>query len=190
MKTFGVLAAGWVVGGALIVLLAADWTVAEPIVTAESRPAVPALETFVSTGPIALPVVGVKAAQLRDSFAEARGGGSRTHRAMDIMAPMGTPVIAAVDGSIRKLHTSKAGGLTIYQFDRDERRLYHYAHLNAYANGLAEGAFVKQGTVIGYVGTTGNTNGTPHLHFSIEDLPPSKEWWKGQPVNPYPILTR
>jgi len=145
---------------------------------------------FVSTGPIALPVFGVAADQLRDSFAEARGGGLRTHRAMDIMAPMGTPVIAAVDGSIRKIYTSKAGGLTVYQFDRDERRLYYYAHLDAYANGLAEGAFVKQGTVIGYVGTTGNTNGTPHLHFSIEDLPPSKEWWKGQPVNPYPILTR
>jgi len=183
----------------MIVLLAADWTVAEPVVAPASRSAAggpalsmqrPAQVDFVSTGPIALPVFGVSPDQLRDTFAEARGGGSRIHRAMDIMAPMGTPVIAAVDGSIRKIYTSKAGGLTVYQFDRDERRLYYYAHLDAYADGLAEGAFVTQGTVIGYVGTTGNTNGTPHLHFSIEDLPPTKEWWKGEPVNPYPILTR
>lgn len=112
------------------------------------------------------------------------------HRAMDILAPYGTPVIASVDGTIRKLFTSKGGGLTIYQFDRHEAHVYYYAHLDRYADGLAEGDFVRQGSVIGYVGTSGNARGTPHLHFAIEVLPPTKEWWKGEPVNPYPLLAR
>ena len=140
-------------------------------------------------GALLVPVLGVARTDLRDTFLEARGLG-RTHRAMDILAPTGTPVIASVDGTIRKLFTSKAGGLTIYQFDRDEAHVYYYAHLDRYADGLVEGDFVTRGSVIGYVGTSGNTRGTPHLHFSIEVLPPTKEWWKGDPVNPYPLLTR
>jgi murein DD-endopeptidase MepM/ murein hydrolase activator NlpD len=135
-------------------------------------------------------VQGVQASDLRDTYSEARSGG-RTHNAIDILAPYGTPVVASVDGTIRKLFTSKAGGLTIYQFDRDESRVYYYAHLERYADGLAEGQVVARGTVIGYVGTSGNAPiGTPHLHFAIEDLPPTKEWWKGEPINPYPLLTR
>lgn len=110
------------------------------------------------------------------------------HNAIDILAPRGTPVIAAVDGTIRKLFTSNAGGLTIYQFDVNEEYVYYYAHLDRYADAIGEGLYVKQGTVIGYVGTTGNARETPHLHFSIDALPPTKEWWKGMPVNPYPIL--
>lgn len=134
-------------------------------------------------------MLGIASTDLNDNFAQPRSGG-RSHGAIDILAPRGTPVVAAVDGSIRKLFTSKAGGLTIYQFDREEKRVYYYAHLDSYAAGLAENLFVKQGTVIGYVGTTGNAPaGTPHLHFSVEDLPPTKEWWKGVPVNPYPLLT-
>jgi peptidoglycan LD-endopeptidase LytH len=135
-----------------------------------------------------VPVFGVRADELRDNYTQPRSGG-RMHGAIDILAPHGTPVVAAVDGTIRKLFTSKAGGLTIYQFDVDEKLVYYYAHLDSYANGLAENVFVKQGTVIGYVGTTGNAAGTPHLHFSIEELPPTKEWWKGTPMNPYPLLT-
>ena len=108
---------------------------------------------------------------------------------MDILAPHGTPVVAAVDGTIRKLFTSKGGGVTIYQFDEDEAHVYYYAHLDRYADDVREGLFVKRGTVIGYVGITGNAPvGTPHLHFSIERLPPTKEWWKGDPVNPYTLL--
>jgi murein DD-endopeptidase MepM/ murein hydrolase activator NlpD len=99
-------------------------------------------------------------------------------------------VIAAVDGTVRKLFTSRAGGLTIYEFDVNEERVYYYAHLESYADGIREGLFVKEGTVIGYVGTSGNAPpGTPHLHFAIGVLTPTKEWWKGEPVNPYPLLT-
>jgi murein DD-endopeptidase MepM/ murein hydrolase activator NlpD len=136
-----------------------------------------------------IPVQGVSAGDLRDDFSDPRSGGRR-HEAIDILAPYGTPVMAAVDGTIRKLFRGGAGGITIYQFDRTEDRVYYYAHLDRYAEGLAEGLFVPQGTVIGYVGTTGNAHGTPHLHFAVELLPPSKEWWKATPIDPYPLLTR
>ncbi|HVE72891.1 MAG TPA: M23 family metallopeptidase [Thermoanaerobaculia bacterium] len=201
MKTFGTLVIGWLLGAAMIVL----WSAAAPAAAVQDPKHVKATVTGVTTPPaqsaqpprlrsgqasfLLVPVSGVAAEDLHDNFEQPRSGG-RTHRAIDILAPRGTPVVAAVDGTIRKLFTSKAGGLTIYQFDRDENRLYYYAHLDAYANGLAEGAVVSQGTVIGYVGTTGNARETPHLHFSIEDLPPTKEWWKGSPVNPYPLLTK
>jgi len=150
----------------------------------------PALHETALHESLLVPVQGITPSQLRDTFTESRSGG-RVHRAIDILAPRGTPVIAAVDGTIRKLFTSQGGGLTIYEFDRDEMRVYYYAHLERYVDGLAEGDFVRQGQVIGYVGTSGNAPiGTPHLHFSIEDLPPTKEWWKGEPVNPYTLLTR
>ena len=136
-----------------------------------------------------MPVQGIRAEQLRDTFLQLRGQG-RTHHALDILAPRNTPVVAAVDGTIRKLFNSKAGGVSIYQFDVAEERVYYYAHLERYADGLKEGQFVTQGTVIGYVGTSGNAPpGTPHLHFAIEVLTPEKRWWKGTPVNPFPLLT-
>ncbi len=206
------LLAGWLLGAAMIVALGspgrAAGSAAGPSAArrpdyrpaaggpAGQRPALPAAlretarrEETLPAGAILVPVLGVSPADLRDTFSEARGAG-RTHRAMDILAPTGTPVIAAVDGTIRKLFMSKAGGVTIYQFDLEEERVYYYAHLDRYADGLAEGNFVARGSVIGYVGTSGNTRGTPHLHFSIEVLPPTKEWWKGDPVNPFPLLTR
>jgi murein DD-endopeptidase MepM/ murein hydrolase activator NlpD len=136
---------------------------------------------------IVIPVEGVPASALKDSFDEGRVG--HVHHAIDILAPRGTAVVAAVDGPIRKLFTSAAGGLTIYQFDRAGELLYYYAHLDRYAPGIAEGMDVPQGTVIGYVGTSGNAPpGTPHLHFAIERLGPEKLWWRSEPINPYPIL--
>jgi murein DD-endopeptidase MepM/ murein hydrolase activator NlpD len=138
--------------------------------------------------PVLIPVDGVTRDELRDTFTAPRGGG-RSHGALDILAPQGTPVLAAVDGTIRKLFHSKAGGVTIYQFDENEEMVYYYAHLDRYVNGLYEGQLVRQGEVIGFVGTTGNTRGTPHLHFAIEVLGPTKEWWKGTAINPYPVLT-
>ena len=135
---------------------------------------------------LAIPVPGVDAGQLRDNFSEMRGG--RVHEAIDILAPRGTPVLAVDDGVVQKLFTSEPCGLTIYEFDRDGAYCYYYAHLDAYADGLKEGASVKKGQVIGYVGTTGNAPpGTPHLHFTIFKLGPEKEWWKGTAFNPFPL---
>ncbi len=195
VRTAGTLVCGWVLGGAFVMLLTAARN--QPAVAAPlGEPAtVSALrgESRANAeigGEVGVPVLGISASDLRDSYTQPRGGG-RVHRAIDIRAPRGTPVIAAVDGTIRKLFTSKAGGITIYQFDVEEARVYYYAHLDRYAADVREGLFVKQGTVIGYVGTSGNAPiDTPHLHFSIEVLPPTKEWWKGEPVNPYPLLTK
>lgn len=137
---------------------------------------------------VAIPVVGVDKNELRSDFGDRRSGG-RGHGAIDIRAPRGTPVIAAVDGTIRKLYRSKNGGVTIYQFDSKQQWVYYYAHLDRYADGLTEGARVRRGELIGYVGDTGNAvTAGPHLHFSIERLPPTLEWWKGSPVDPFPIL--
>ena len=137
---------------------------------------------------IIIPVQGVSAAAIQDTFDETRGT-SRRHEATDILAPRGTPVIAADDGVIKKLFLSKPGGNTIYQFDPTERYSYYYAHLDRYAEGIREGSTVKQRDVIGYVGTTGNAPAnTPHLHFGIFKLGPEKRWWEGTPINPYPIL--
>jgi murein DD-endopeptidase MepM/ murein hydrolase activator NlpD len=138
---------------------------------------------------LVVPVAGVEPAELRPTFDEMRGGGSRRHEALDILAPRGTPVVAAVDGRIAKLFTSKAGGLTIYQFDPEEQYSYYYAHLDRYAPGVVEGQTVTRGNVIGYVGTTGNAPpGTPHLHFAIFKLGPDKRWWEGEPVDPFSVL--
>jgi murein DD-endopeptidase MepM/ murein hydrolase activator NlpD len=137
--------------------------------------------------PILIPVAGVQAFQLKDTFNDGRVG--HVHHAIDILAPRGTPVLAAVDGTVRKLFVSRDGGITLYEFDQAGERSYYYAHLDGYAPGLREGLAVHRGDVLGYVGTTGNAPATtPHLHFAIEVLPPTKEWWKGEAIDPYPIL--
>jgi murein DD-endopeptidase MepM/ murein hydrolase activator NlpD len=136
-----------------------------------------------------IPVEGVTRKQLRDNFAETRGG-KRRHDALDIMAARGTPIYAVDDGRVAKLFRSAAGGLTIYQFDPGERYSYYYAHLDSYAKGLVEGMRLKRGDVVGYVGSTGNAPAhAPHLHFTIFRMGPDRKWWKGEAVNPYPFLT-
>ncbi|GAB3515017.1 M23 family metallopeptidase [Pseudoxanthomonas daejeonensis] len=136
-----------------------------------------------------LPVQGIGPAQLQDTFTDARSEG-RLHDAIDIMAPAGTPVLAVADGSVEKLFDSQRGGLTIYQFEPDGRLAYYYAHLQRYADGLAEGQVIRRGQVIGYVGATGNADpAAPHLHFAIFVLGPERRWWEGTAVNPYPVLS-
>jgi peptidoglycan LD-endopeptidase LytH len=139
-------------------------------------------------GGLLIPVVGVRPEQLTDTFSDALSEG-RTHDAIDIAAPAGTPVVAVADGRIVKFHDSEAGGITIYQISEDERFFFYYAHLQSRAAGIAEGQPVKRGTVIGYVGDTGNAGqGNTHLHFSISTVIDSKRWWDGVSINPYPIL--
>jgi peptidoglycan LD-endopeptidase LytH len=135
-----------------------------------------------------IPLDDVKADQLRDSFEESRG--NHVHEAMDILAPRNTPIHAVEDGTIAKLWTSVAGGLTIYQFDPDKQYEYYYAHLEKYAAGLKEGDVVQRGQIIGYVGTSGNApKNTPHLHFTIFELTEQKHWWEGRAINPYWVFT-
>lgn len=135
-----------------------------------------------------IPVEGITPAQLSDTFTDARGE-NRVHDAIDIMAPTGTPVRAVADGRIVKLFNSKAGGLTLYQFDVAETVSFYYAHLDRYAEGMVEGQAVKQGDLVGYVGFTGNANPAgPHLHFAVTLLGAEKKWWQGTAINPYPYL--
>jgi murein DD-endopeptidase MepM/ murein hydrolase activator NlpD len=134
---------------------------------------------------LTIPVPGIMPEDLAPQFYDARG--ERGHEALDIIAMKGEPVVAVEDGTIAKLFLSKPGGITIYQFDPTETYAYYYAHLDRYADGLAEGQEVKRGQVIGYVGQTGNAV-QPHLHFAIFRLSPDKQWWKGEALDPYPTL--
>jgi murein DD-endopeptidase MepM/ murein hydrolase activator NlpD len=137
---------------------------------------------------LTIPVNGVSAEKLVRSYHDARTGG-REHEALDILAPRNTPVVAVEDGTIARLFLSKAGGLTVYQFDPSREYCYYYAHLERYADGLKEGDAVHRGQVLGYVGTSGNApKNTPHLHFSVFRLTSDKHWWEGTPVDPFDIL--
>lgn len=164
-----------------------------PMMTAAAPPDAPAV---MRAAPVAdlidrrleVPVLGVGRDGLRATFAERRGD-SRTHEAIDILAPKGTPVVAVEDGTIARLFMSDGGGLTIYQFDPTGRYAYYYAHLDAYAPDLRDGDRVTRGQTLGFVGVTGNApKDTPHLHFAIFELTEAKHWWQGTPIDPYPIL--
>lgn len=139
---------------------------------------------------LAIPVAGIQAAQLTDTFTQARAGGARVHDAIDIMAGEGTPVIAAAPGRVEKLFFSEGGGgNTVYVRSDDGRWTYYYAHLRDYAPGLAEGQKLPRGARIGSVGHTGNANPEgPHLHFAINRMQPGERWHEGSPINPYPLL--
>jgi Membrane proteins related to metalloendopeptidases len=135
-----------------------------------------------------IPVAGVAAGELRDTFTEARGNG-RVHDAIDIPAPRNTPVLSATNGRVLKLFTSKAGGLMVYAADSTEKFILMYGHLDGYAPGLADGSLLARGQTIGFVGTTGNAPpNLPHLHFAIARSTDISKWWQGSAVNPYPLL--
>jgi peptidoglycan LD-endopeptidase LytH len=152
----------------------------------------PALPIPESAAPdhLIIPVAGVRPDQLHDTFAESRSEG-RVHDAIDIPAPLGTPVLAAADGTIIKLFHSERGGTTVYQLSSDKKFIYYYAHLDRYADGLTEGHLAKQGETIAYVGDSGNAGaGNYHLHFSIALVSDPKRYWEGVNINPYPLLRR
>ena len=198
MRTLLAFLEGFIAG--MLFLLGALWMsgTLQPVHSASRAEPAKALAAVVATadgaGPdgvpdIGLPVQGANPGQILDTFAEGRG--NHRHEATDIMAPRGTPVLAVDDGKVAKLFLSRAGGITIYQFDPSETWCYYYAHLDRYAAGLVEDGPVHRGQVIGYVGSTGDASAeAPHLHFAIFRLGPEKHWWQGTPINPYPILMR
>jgi murein DD-endopeptidase MepM/ murein hydrolase activator NlpD len=167
-----------------------------PPPVAPPPPASDAAPPVLSADPIAelrgrrltLPVEKIELDDLRDDFTETRGGG-RQHEAIDVLAPRNTPVLAVEDGTVARLFLSKAGGLTIYQFDPTDSYVYYYAHLEGYADGLKEKDPITRGQVIGYVGTSGNApRDTPHLHFAIFKMTGEKQWWRGTAIDPYQVL--
>jgi murein DD-endopeptidase MepM/ murein hydrolase activator NlpD len=139
-----------------------------------------------------VPVAGTKPERLSNTFYAPRGtAGARDHLAIDIMAPKGTPVLAAVDGEILRVTTNALGGKTIYATDPGRRFVYYYAHLDRYEGRTKPGARVKQGMVLGYVGTTGNApKNAPHLHFQVMRMIGGRQWWEGPPVNPFGMFAR
>lgn len=137
-------------------------------------------------GEMLFPVPGVSPMAMTDSFHDPRG--KRVHHAVDILAPRNSEVVAVADGTVARMMTSAAGGIAVYQWNQDRTLVYYYAHLEGYANGLAEGQTVTRGQVLGYVGTTGNAPAnTPHLHFAISRVDKKGRWWGGAPVNPFPF---
>lgn len=145
------------------------------------------MRSFSRSGLI-IPVAGMSASRLTDTFRASRSGG-RTHNAIDIMAPRGTPVIAAADGVVERLHLNGLGGITAYVRSDDGAWTYYYAHLDRYAPGLQQGQRIRRGDPIGFVGSTGNASASaPHLHFQISRMGPNDRWWQGTPINPYPLL--
>jgi murein DD-endopeptidase MepM/ murein hydrolase activator NlpD len=153
-------------------------------------PLAPRITAPVSAPPppydVLIPVAGVRPEDLADTFSDLRDG-TRTHRAIDILVPTGTPVVAAVSGRILRLHTSALGGLTIYQMGPTNGWIYYYAHLDDYAEGLRAGQTVAAGDTLGFVGETGNAP-IPHLHFAVWEVRPGTQRG-GRAVNPYPLLT-
>jgi peptidoglycan LD-endopeptidase LytH len=169
---------------------------AEPAAEVAVSPAGPADEVplddaapaAVSAAGLLIPVQGVKAASLVDSYEQARGRGRR-HDAIDIMAPRGAPVLAVADGVVMKLFQSERGGTTLYELAPDGRTIYYYAHLDRYAPGIAEGKPLRRGQVLGYVGNTGDAGpGNYHLHFEVSTTSDPRKYWGGVPQNPYPLL--
>jgi murein DD-endopeptidase MepM/ murein hydrolase activator NlpD len=167
--------------GLAIYLAAADRVLTIGFPTRESL-----MRTEEAAG-LTIPVAGVLRSELKDTYGAARSGG-RSHKGVDIFAKQGTPVVAAAEGVIVKRDSNAVGGISVYQRGSDARTIYYYAHLHGYRPGLKEGDLVRAGDVIGYVGSTGNVTGSPHLHFSIHTVTDPNRWWKGRDLNPYDLL--
>jgi peptidoglycan LD-endopeptidase LytH len=128
---------------------------------------------------IAMPLQDVTKRQIADTWGAPRGVGRR-HEGQDIFAPKGTPILSATNGYIYKVGENNLGGQTVSVIGSGGR-VYYYAHLDAYAPNLEVGDRVSTRTVLGYVGTTGNAQGTPpHLHFGVYTLTGA--------INPLPLL--
>ncbi|SFR84433.1 M23 family metallopeptidase [Sphingomonas jatrophae] len=185
MTRFGRLFLGLLI---LVVIAFASmlrWQQAEEAPAPASAPPPPA--PMASAGPLTVPVAGVQPEQLADTFRDPRTG--HVHGAIDIMAPRGTPVVAAMPGTVEKLFESAEGGTTAYLRSPDGRWVAYYAHLDGYAPGLREGLYVQKGAPVGQVGFTGNASAEgPHLHFALKRMEPGEAWHEGRAVNPYPLL--
>ena len=154
----------------------------------DMRPMLGSDSAYFRGHPLMVPVEGVSPSELRDTYHEGRSGG-RIHMATDILAMRGTPVLAAANGRIIKLANGGAGGITIYVADASGRYVQYYAHLMGYAPNVVEGLQVREGDVIGFVGTTGNAPpNTPHLHFQV--MRSDANYWNGTPIDVRGFITK
>lgn len=137
---------------------------------------------------LTIPVAGVRTEELKDTYGAARSGG-RSHKGIDIFADRGTGVLAAAAGVVVNRDSNGVGGLSLYQRGQDGRTIYYYAHLDGIRAGLKVGDLVRAGDTLGYVGSTGNVSGSPHLHFAVFVVDHPNRWWRGRDLNPYDLLT-
>jgi murein DD-endopeptidase MepM/ murein hydrolase activator NlpD len=189
---FGLLIAICVVVGAFVALVLIGQRLPDakrPAEVARAAPRVAPAPTVLHGAPLAVPVAGVARDAIQDNWEDPRDNGLRLHHGTDIMAPGGTPVVAAAPGSVEKLWDSAAGGTTLYVRSPDRLWTYYYAHLAGYAPGVHEGQVVKAGDPLGFVGDTGNAGaGNYHLHFGLARIRPDQSWHQGIDVDPYPYL--
>ena len=138
---------------------------------------------FVTSEPptqLPVPVQGIVPGQLTDTWGGARSGG-RAHEGIDIFGKRNTPVLSATEGFVASLSPNTLGGTVVWVVGPGRERHY-YAHLESHAPDIRVGQWVEAGTVIGFVGDSGNAKGTPpHLHYGIYRMGEGA-------VNPYPRL--
>jgi murein DD-endopeptidase MepM/ murein hydrolase activator NlpD len=176
----------------LIVLSSAAWLLVALLAAAEraglgvklAAVALPFKAAMLYAAPpdavLSVPVEGVRAARIKSSWHAPRAGG-RLHEGQDIFAARGTAVRSATAGYVVRVGENALGGNTVYVLGAGGRT-YYYAHLDAYAPDASVGSYVTPGTVLGYVGTTGNAAGTsPHLHFGV--------YTSAGAIDPLPLLS-
>lgn len=167
----------WIRYGLLAIFLSIVIAVARPY----AERAVYAMRLAAMPAPTVyrLPVDKVGPAALRDSWHAPRDGGRRRHEGIDIFAPRGTAVRAATEGIVLRIGHGGLGGRSVWVLGPGGQRHY-YAHLDRFA-GVFAGMRVQEGTLLGFVGNSGNAKGTPpHLHYGIYTV--------SGPINPYPLL--
>ncbi len=127
-----------------------------------------------------VPVDGVAARRIADTWHGPRDGGARRHEGVDIFAARGTPVRSSTVGIVQSVHEGGLGGKQVWVLGPAHERHY-YAHLDDWAPELRTGDVVRPGTLLGFVGNTGNAQGTlPHLHYGI--------YGADGALNPHPLL--
>lgn len=124
--------------------------------------------------------VGIK--DISPNFGDPRDGGARTHEGEDIMAVKGTPIVSPTAAVVIRTVTGPSEGITVYTANPGGET-FVYMHLDRFGEGVVAGTVLQPGSLIGYVGNTGNASGgAAHLHFEIHDT-------FGTPTDPFPRLT-
>ena len=157
--------------------------------SSSASPSASADVDYLRSRQILVPVAGADMSKVYDTFNDSRDGGERVHRAIDILAPRGTPILSADDGHILRMSTNALGGISMYTVDPQNRIVYYYAHMDHYNDAMSPGRDIAKGDTLGYVGTTGNApKNTPHLHFQVMRWPADGKYWNGEPIDPYELL--
>lgn len=114
-----------------------------------------------------IPVFGLELTDLTKNFGDPRGGGTRSHEGLDMMAARGTPVASPTDAVVVRTGNGSGSGIYVRTANPGGEQ-FVYMHLDSIAQGINAGDTVKRGEIIGFVGNTGNASGgAAHLHFEI-----------------------